>query len=89
LLFPETLHHPANRNGQNSLLFIEINCFSLKLRSKKRRHFVESCFIREYLKGGNCGQLLKHPFIEDCEDIQFQSDGKYGDDEDDQDDDHH
>lgn len=46
--------------------FIQIN-----FRSKKFHHFVELCLIKDYLIRSNCEQLLKHPFIRDCQEKQM------------------
>jgi serine/threonine protein kinase len=41
------------------------------IRSKKCHNFVESCLIKDYLIRSNCEQLLKHPFIRDCQEKQI------------------
>ena len=38
--------------------------------SKKFHNFVELCLVKDYLIRSNCEQLLKHPFIRDCQEKQ-------------------
>jgi serine/threonine protein kinase len=43
----------------------------MNFRSKRFHNFVESCLVKDYLIRGNCEQLLKHPFIRDCQEKQI------------------